>query len=77
MLHNFADKPVGKRVPFDDVWAYEFASDDDPVLVAWSYAAKEITVNISGFGVGCSPSEVSVSNACGEVVCFSRFEMCF
>jgi len=44
MLHNLADKSAGKRVRFDDVWAYEFASDDDAVVVAWSYPAKEIMV---------------------------------
>ena len=34
MLHNLAGKPAGKRVRFDDVWAYEFASDDDAAVVA-------------------------------------------
>ena len=47
------------------MWAYEFASDDAPVVVAWSYSANEITLKISGFGVACSPFEVQVSNACG------------
>lgn len=57
------------------MWAYEFASDDDPVVVAWLYLAKKITVKISGFGAGCSPSEVLVSNARGAAMCFSGFEI--
>jgi hypothetical protein len=75
MLNNLADKSAGKRVRFDDVWAYEFASDDDAVVVAWSYPAKEIMVKISDLGVGYSASEVSVSNALGEAVSFSGSEI--
>jgi hypothetical protein len=75
MLHNLTDKSAGKRVRFDDVWAYEFASDDDAVVVAWSYPAKETMVKISDLGIGYSASDVSVSNALGEAVSFSGAEV--